>query len=60
MTALLIDVLLGISGKIFSSSVFDKVLRKTTIIVLQKLVKSTHNEVDDELVEPILEALREP
>ena len=55
----LITALISIITKLVTSDLAEKVLRPVLIFVLQKIIESTHNTVDDEMAAPIIKALRD-
>lgn len=58
--SLFINASISLFGKLLSESLFEDVLRRITFHTLNKVVKSTKNKVDDDIVKPILEKLKNP
>ncbi len=55
----LITALISIITKLVTKDLAEKVLRPVLIFVLEKIVASSQNTVDDEMVAPIIKALRD-
>ena len=49
---------LSVLSSIMTKKMFEVIIRRVVISVLEKLVASTENTVDDELVLPIIKELR--
>lgn len=54
-----ITALISIITKLVTKDLAEKVLRPVLIFVLEKIVSSSKNTVDDEMVAPIIKALRD-
>lgn len=54
MVQTILSILVGLGSRL----VTEKVIKEVTLILLEKLVKSTKNELDDELFKPVAEELR--
>ena len=59
LLSLLITSLISIITSLFSKTLVEKVLRKVLIHSLTKIVDSTLNTVDNDMVEPIIKALKD-
>ncbi len=61
MIALLISGLttatLSVLGSLLTKTIFEAVIRRMLIAVLKRIVASTHNTVDDDIIKPILKKL---
>ena len=55
--ALIIQAIIAIAKSLLNETLFEEVLRRATIHLLYKIVKSTKNTVDDDIVQPIIERL---
>lgn len=55
----LITALLRITTALFSNALAEKVMRKVLIHVLEWVVASTGNTVDDDIAKPIIDALKD-
>ena len=49
-----------IGASLLAALLTEKVIVKLTIVLLEKLVKSTENKLDDDLLEIVKEALEKP
>ena len=49
---------LSVLSSVMTKKMFEVIIRRVVISVLEKLVASTENTVDDELVLPIIKELR--
>ena len=49
---------LSVLSSVMTKKMFEGIIRRVVISVLEKLVASTENKVDDELVLPIIKELR--
>ena len=58
LLSLLITSLISIITSLFSKTLVEKVLRKVLIHSLTKIVDSTLNTVDNDMVEPLLRLLK--
>lgn len=56
--SMLVTALISVITSLFSRTVAEQVVVAVLFHVLDKIVKSTANTVDDDMVRPILEALR--
>ena len=59
LLSLIITALISIVTNLFSKTLVEKVLRRVLIHTLEKVVASTLNSVDDDMVEPIIKALKD-
>jgi len=50
---------LSVLGSLISKKMFESIIRKMLLALLTKIVASTENTVDDDLIKPILEKLKE-
>lgn len=49
---------LGVMSKVLSQAAFEVIITKVLIYIMQKLVASTENTLDDEIVADIIKRLR--